>query len=289
MAEADRDLVTGVETTGHEWDGIKELNNPLPRWWLLVFYACIIYGLGYTVFYPAWPSFSGYTKGLLGYNSHADYYTEAKLAAAEKKQFTDQIAALDVGAIEKDPQLLAFSLAGGQAIFNENCAQCHGVGGQGQHGYPVLADDNWLWGGRLTDIEQTVRHGIRSPIDPDTRQSEMPRFGADAILDTAAIADVTEYVVGLSGHEADAAAQERGAKVFAANCVACHGANAEGNKEVGSPSLANNIWQFTGDRTAFAAQIAAPRHGVMPAWQGRLSDDLIKMVTVYVHSLGGGQ
>jgi cytochrome c oxidase cbb3-type subunit III len=289
MAEVERDLATGVQTTGHEWDGIKELNNPLPRWWLLVLYACVIYGLGYTVFYPAWPSLSGYTKGILGYNSHAEYYTEAAAAAEGKKQFTDRIAALGVDQISQDPQLLEFSLAGGQAVFNENCAQCHGVGGQGLRFYPVLADDNWIWGGRLADIEQTVRHGIRHADDPDTRQSLMPSFGVDGLLDKAKIADVTEYVVSLTGSEFDAAASERGAKVFAENCVVCHGEKAAGNKELGAPSLTSNIWQFTGDRAAFAAHINAPRHGVMPAWQGRLSDDLIKMVTVYVHSLGGGQ
>jgi cytochrome c oxidase cbb3-type subunit 3 len=288
MAKIERDDATGVDTTGHEWDGIKELNNPLPRWWLLVLYASIIYGLGYTVFYPAWPSLSGYTKGILGYNSHADYYTEAAAAAGAKKVYTDKIAALTVDDISKDPQLLEFSLAGGQAVFNENCAQCHGVGGQGQKGYPVLADDNWLWGGTLAQIEQTVRHGIRSE-DGETRQSQMPRFGADSILTPEQISDVADYVVALSGGEADAAAKERGAKVFAENCVACHGQNAEGNKELGAPSLTNNIWQFTGDRAAFAAQVTSPKHGVMPAWQGRLNDDLIKMVTVYVHSLGGGQ
>jgi cytochrome c oxidase cbb3-type subunit 3 len=288
MAKIERDDATGVDTTGHEWDGIKELNNPLPRWWLLVLYVCIIYGLGYTVFYPAWPSLSGYTKGILGYNSHADYYTEAAAAADAKKVYTDKIAALTVDDIAKDPQLLEFSLAGGQAVFNENCAQCHGVGGQGQKGYPVLADDNWLWGGTLAQIEQTVRHGIRSE-DSETRQSQMPRFGADSILTPEQINDVADYVVALSGGEVDAAAKERGAKVFAENCVACHGQNAEGNKELGAPSLTNNIWQFTGDRAAFAAQVTSPKHGVMPAWQGRLNDDLIKMVTVYVHSLGGGQ
>lgn len=194
---------------------------------------------------------------------------------------------MSVADIEKDPQLLEFSLAGGKAVFNENCAQCHGVGGQGQKGFPVLADDNWLWGGQLADIEQTVRHGIRSE-DPEARQSQMPRFGADAILDAAAINDVAEYVVSLSGGEADAAAKERGAKVFAENCVACHGETGAGNKDMGAPSLTANIWQFTGDK-AFVAQVTNPRHGVMPAWQGRLNDDLIKMVTVYVHSLGGGQ
>lgn len=289
MAEIERDHATGVQTTGHEWDGIKELNNPLPRWWLLVFYASIIYGLGYTVFYPAWPSLSNYTKGVLGYNSHADYYTDASAAALAQREFTDKISAIGVEEIERDPQLLAFSLAGGQAVFNENCAQCHGVGGQGQKFYPVLADDNWLWGGKLADIEQTVRHGIRATDDDGTRQSQMPRFGADSILDKAAVADVAEYVASLTSADFDAAARDRGAKIFTDNCVACHGENAGGKPELGAPSLTNNIWQFTGDRSAFAAQINSPRHGVMPAWQGRLSDERIKMVTIYVHSLSGGQ
>jgi cytochrome c oxidase cbb3-type subunit 3 len=288
MAEVERDLATGVQTTGHEWDGIKELNNPLPRWWLLVLYASILYAIGYTILYPAWPTLTGYTKGVLGYNSHADYYTDAANAAEAKKQFTDRIAAIGVADIAQDPQLLEFSLAGGKAVFNENCAQCHGVGGQGQKGYPVLADDNWLWGGQMAEIEQTIRHGIRSE-DPAARQSQMPRFGADAILDAAAVNDVADYIVALNGGEVDAAAKERGAKVFAEQCVACHGENAAGMKDLGAPSLVNNIWQFTGDKAAFVAQINNPRHGVMPAWQGRLSDDLIKMVTVYVHSLGGGQ
>jgi len=289
MARGERDDVTGVETTGHEWDGIKELNNPLPRWWLLVLYACILYALVYTIFYPAWPTLSGYTKGLLGYNSRAEYYQEAAKAAAGQEQFTQRIAALGITEISADPQLLEFSLAGGRAVFNENCAACHGVGGQGRPTFPVLADDKWLWGGSLAELEQTIRHGVRSADDDATRQSVMPRFGADAILEPAAIDDVANYVLSLNGSEVDAQSLDRGAKVFAENCVACHGEKAEGKKEFGAPALNDNIWQFVSDPKSLVSQISLPRHGVMPAWTKRLSDDRIKMVAIYVHSLGGGQ
>lgn len=289
MADVERDKISGTTTTGHEWDGIKELDTPMPRWWVLVFYATIIFAIGYTIAYPAWPSLSGYTKGLLHYNSHAEYFKEAKVAAAAQKQYVDRIAASTTEQIQGDPQLLEFAMAGGKAVFAENCAQCHGAGGQGQRNYPVLADDNWLWGGKLADIEKTVRHGIRSPNDADTRQSDMPRFGADALLKPDQISDVADYVLSLSGRQHDADAAKRGEAVFAQNCVACHGDKGQGNPEVGAPTLNDQIWQFGGTKADIVAQVTKPHQGVMPAWQGRLSDVQIKMVTTYVHNLGGGQ
>jgi cytochrome c oxidase cbb3-type subunit 3 len=289
MADVERDKISGTATTGHEWDGIKELDTPMPRWWVLVFYATIIFAIGYTIAYPAWPSLSGYTKGLLHYNSHAEYFKEAKIAAAAQKQYIDRIAASSTEQIQNDPQLLEFAMAGGKAVFAENCAQCHGAGGQGQRNYPVLADDNWLWGGKLADIEKTVRHGIRSPNDGDTRQSDMPRFGADGLLKPDQIADVADYVLSLSGAEHDADAAKRGEAIFAQNCVACHGDKGQGNQEVGAPTLNDQIWQFGGTKADIVAQVTKPHQGVMPAWQGRLSDVQIKMVTTYVHNLGGGQ
>lgn len=289
MAEVERDKVTGTATTGHEWDGIKELDTPMPRWWVLVFYATILFAVGYTIAYPAWPTLHGYTKGLLGYNSHAEYFKEAKIAAAAQKQYVDRIAAASVDQIGADPQLLEFAMAGGKAVFAENCAQCHGAGGQGQRNYPVLADDNWLWGGKLSDIEKTVRHGIRSPSDGDTRVSDMPRFGADAVLKPEQISDVADYVLSLSTTTADAEGAKRGADIFAQNCAACHGDKAQGNPEVGAPTLSDQIWQFGGTKADIVAQVTKPHQGVMPAWQGRLTDVQIKMVTTYVHNLGGGQ
>lgn len=289
MADVERDKISGTATTGHEWDGIKELDTPMPRWWVLVFYATIIFAIGYTIAYPAWPSLSGYTKGLLHYNSHAEYFKEAKVAAAAQKQYVDRIAASTTEQIQGDPQLLEFAMAGGKAVFAENCAQCHGAGGQGQRNYPVLADDNWLWGGKLADIEKTVRHGIRSPNDADTRQSDMPRFGADGLLKPDQISDVADYVLSLSGAQSDAEAAKRGEAIFAQNCVACHGDKGQGNQDVGAPTLNDQIWQFGGTKADIVAQVTKPHQGVMPAWQGRLSDVQIKMVTTYVHNLGGGQ
>lgn len=287
-ANVEKDAVTGTETTGHEWDGIKELNTPLPKWWLYVFYATIVWSIGYWVIYPAWPSFSGYTRGILGYNTRAEFNETMVAAAQSHQQFTDRIAAMDVEVVAADPELLRYAMAGGRAVFGENCAPCHGSGGQGAKGFPVLADDDWIWGGDLAAIQQTVLYGVRSAHD-ETRISDMPKFGTDGILDAAQIADVTQYVLSLGGRAEDAASVERGAVVFAENCAACHGEQGEGMQEVGAPSLADDIWLFGDSAEAISAQISNPRQGVMPAWDGRLNETAIKMATVYVHSLGGGQ
>jgi len=289
MAEVERDSVTGTPTTGHEWDGIKELDTPMPRWWLLTFYATIVFALVYTILYPAWPLLHSYTRGILGYSSHADYFKGADAAAAAQKQYVDRIAVASVDQITADPQLLEFAMAGGKAVFSENCSQCHGAGGQGQRGYPILADDNWLWGGKLSDIETTIRHGIRSPTDQATRVSDMPRFGADGLLQPGQITDVADYVLSLSEGAANPTALKNGSELFAQNCASCHGDKGQGNVEVGAPALNDQIWQFGGTRADIIAQITKPHQGVMPAWQGRLSDVQIKMVTTYVHSLSGGQ
>lgn len=288
MSEKERDAVTGTETTGHVWDGIKELNTPLPKWWVYVLYATIVWSIGYWVVYPAWPSLSSYTAGMMGYNSRAEHSAEVAKAAEAQKVWLDKIAASSVDQISADAELAEFAQNGGRAIFAENCAPCHGAGGQGAPGFPVLADDSWLWGGDLANIEMTIRHGIRS-ADPETRVSDMPRFGADQVLDEAQIADVADYVLSLSGTEVDAAAKDRGATVFAENCAACHGEQGQGMVELGAPALNDTIWQYGGNRDAIIAQVHLPKQGVMPAWQGRISDDWIKMVTIYVHNLGGGQ
>ncbi|HVZ02236.1 MAG TPA: cytochrome-c oxidase, cbb3-type subunit III [Dongiaceae bacterium] len=288
MTDINKDALTGKSTTGHEWDGIQELNTPLPKWWLTVFYACIAFAVLWWVLYPAIPFVHGYTKGLLGYNSHATYEQEAAAAADAQRVWLDKIAAASTEQINSDPELLNFAMGGGKALFNENCAACHAPGGAGRPNFPVLADDDWLWGGSLAAIEQTVRHGIRA-TDPDTRTNIMPNFGADGILKPEEIADVANYVLSLSGQTTDPAIVERGAKIFADNCVACHAEGGKGNPELGAPNLTDQIWLHGGDMPAIVAQITKPRHGVMPAWQGRLSDTQIKMLAVYVHALGGGQ
>jgi cytochrome c oxidase cbb3-type subunit 3 len=287
-ANVEKDSVTGTETTGHEWDGIKELNTPLPKWWLYVFYACIVWSIGYWVIYPAWPSLSGYTRGFLGYNTRAEFADTMAAVQESHRQFTDRIASMSVEEVTADPELLNYSMAGGRAVFGENCAPCHGAGGQGAKGFPVLADDDWIWGGDLAAIQQTVLYGVRSTSD-DTRVSDMPKFGVDAILEPAQIGDVAQYVLSLSGRAEDAAAAERGSAVFVEQCALCHGEQGQGMAELGAPNLTDDIWLYGGSAEAITAQVTNPKQGVMPTWDGRLSETAIKMATVYVHSLGGGQ
>jgi len=286
--KSEKDKYAAAGTTGHEWDGLQEYNNPLPRWWLYVFWATVIWSVGYWILYPSWPYVTGYTRGLLGYSQHESL--DRQIAAARERQgaFFQQMQSQSVEEITANRTLLEFALAGGRTQFAENCAPCHGAGGAGAKGYPRLADDDWLWGGDLAAIAETVRFGIRSD-HADTRVSEMPRFGADEILAPAAIADVAEYVLSLSGENADAPAVERGRQVFAEQCAACHGEDGHGMKELGAPNLTDRIWLHGGDRAAVIASISDMRMGVMPAWEGRLDDVTIKMLTVYVHALGGGQ
>ncbi len=285
MTEIDRDPVTGKPTTGHEWDGIKELNSPLPRWWLFVLYATIVWAIGYWVVYPTLP----FWGGVLGFNSRARLETAMTDAKAAQATWLDKLQPASLAAIEQDPDLLNFAMAGGKASFNENCAPCHAAGGAGRPGFPNLADDDWLWGGRLEDIETTIRHGIRFAGDEATRQNAMPRFGLDQLLPPDQIDDVTQFVLSLSGSPSDAVAAERGRAVFAAQCVACHGETGAGRTDLGAPDLTDSIWLYGSDAAAIRAQIVNPRQGVMPAWIDRLGETRIKMISVYVHSLGGGQ
>lgn len=287
MAEKHVDEVSGVETTGHEWDGIRELNNPLPRWWLWTFYACIVWALGYTVLYPAWPMLTGATPGILGYSSRAEYAADSAAAKIAQGDILQKIAASSLEEIVADPQMNQFAIAGGASAFKVNCSNCHGSGAAGGNGYPNLNDDDWLWGGNLETLQQTIAHGIRDATDPETRLSEMPAF-AD-ILQPQEIREVSAYVVSLTGKPKDAAMVEPGKQLFADNCASCHGEDAKGNREFGAPNLADAIWLKVHGETEVAAQVSAPKHGVMPAWQARLSGDTVKQLTVYIHSLGGGE
>ncbi|MDX8434740.1 cytochrome-c oxidase, cbb3-type subunit III [Mesorhizobium sp. M4B.F.Ca.ET.215.01.1.1] len=287
MSSEHIDDVSGISTTGHEWDGIKELNNPLPRWWVITFYVTIIWAVGYTIAYPAWPMLSSATKGVLGYSSRNDVRNELAAAEAAKGKYVAAIQEKTVSQIAADDALREFAVAAGGATFKVNCVQCHGSGAQGSKGFPNLNDDDWLWGGMATQVEQTIMHGIRFASDPDTRQSEMPAFGA--IITGDQIKQVSAYVAGLSGPVQNKGLIEPGAKVFAENCVACHGANAKGNREFGAPDLTDAIWLYGSGETAIAAQVREPKHGVMPAWIGRLGETKVKELAVYVHSLGGGK
>jgi cytochrome c oxidase cbb3-type subunit 3 len=277
------------ETTGHEWDGIYELNKPLPRWWLWTFYATIVWAVGYWILYPAWPTLAGYSKGMLGYSQREMVAGDLDQAKAAKASFRDRIAATELDDIVKDPELLRFALAGGEAAFGDNCAPCHGRGAQGAPGYPNLRDDSWLWGdGTLDAIHKTILVGIRAD-HPETQTNQMPAFGRAGILTEAQIDDVAEYALSLSGEADDKLAAERGAPLFAANCAACHGPEGKGNAAMGAPDLADALWLYAADKAVVMDSIRNGRGGVMPAWSTRLDREQIKELAIYVHSLGGGR
>jgi len=289
MATTERDAVTGTETTGHEWDGIRELNTPLPRWWVWTFYATIVWSLGYVIAYPAIPLISNATTGVLGWSSRGDVATAVADARAAQSGMLERIASTDLETINADADLQAFAVAGGKSAFAVNCSQCHGSGAAGSAGYPNLNDDDWIWGGDLDSIYTTIAHGIRHDTDEDTRLSEMPAFGADELLEREQISDVADHVLSLSGLDHDAAAAERGAEIFADNCAACHGDAGEGIRDLGGPALADAIWLYGGDKASIIAQATRPKHGVMPAWSTKLDDVTIKQLAVFVHALGGGE
>jgi cytochrome c oxidase cbb3-type subunit 3 len=281
------DTATGVSTTGHEWDGIRELNNPLPRWWLWVFYATIVWAFGYWVLYPAWPLISSHTTGILGWNSRSAVAVQIQDLQALRAETSTRLTNASLADIEKSPDLLSLARAEGRVAFADNCAPCHGAGGGGAKGFPNLNDDDWLWGGTLADIQQTITHGIRSG-DDEGRQGNMTPFGG--VLSKADISAAADYVLSLSGAgPADTPSAKKGAAVFAANCAVCHGADGKGKQELGSKNLTDGIWLYGGDKATIMQTITNGRGGVMPAWAGRLSPTTIKALTVYVHTLGGGQ
>jgi cytochrome c oxidase cbb3-type subunit III len=288
----DIDHHSGVETTGHEWDGIKELNNPLPRWWVLVFYATIVWAIAYWVAFPAWPMLSDYTRGMLGYSERAAATAGVAADKAAQSKFTDLIAKDSVAEINSNPELLKFSMTAGRAAFLNNCAGCHGSGAQGNPGFPNLNDDNWLWGGTLDQIQQTILYGVRNGSDQARgggSTAGMPERAS--VLKPDQINDVAEYVLSLSKRSTDAAAAERGKAIFTGDggCNGCHGDDAKGNQEVGSVNLTAGIFQWGGSKATIVKTITEGRAGVMPAWSGKLEPAVIKELAVYVHSLGGGQ
>lgn len=284
------DAVTGVATTGHEWDGVRELNNPLPRWWLWLFYLTIVWAIGYWIVYPAWPLLTGSTEGVLGWHSRTAVSEDLDQLKQTRGPMVSKLAAASVADIAADPQLLAFARAQGRTAFADNCAPCHGAGGGGAKGYPNLNDDDWIWGGKLDEIAQTIRFGVRS-ADPKTRAGAMmPAFGRDGILKQDQISAVADYTRSLSGLPVERGADlAAGKKIYADNCAVCHGPEGKGNRELGSPNLTDKIWLYGSDKTVIVDGIRNGRGAVMPSWQGRLDDSTIKALTVYVHSFGGGE
>ncbi|QBY01598.1 cytochrome-c oxidase, cbb3-type subunit III [Rhodophyticola sp. CCM32] len=279
------------ETTGHSWDGIKEFNNPLPRWWLWTFYGCIFWGLIYTIAYPAWPLIQGATPGILGYSTRAEVAEDIQSFDAANASVLARMEEVELAAITPgdNPDLYSYAIQGGAATFATWCSQCHGSGAAGVQasGYPNLLDDDWLWGGTIDDIHFTVSHGIRNEDDPDARYSEMTAF--EGILTDEEIASVVQYVRNISNQEADATLAAAGETVFLDNCAACHLDDATGDRFLGAPNLTDAIWLYGGDEVALEETVRHARFGVMPNWNTRLSEAEIRSVAVYVHSLGGGE
>ena len=283
------DAVTGTATTGHVWDDIRELNTPLPRWWLWLFYITIVWAIGYWIVYPAWPLFSSYTKGMFGWQSREAIVRDIAELKALRGPMNAKLAAASLTEIAANPELADFARAQGRSAFAENCAGCHGAGGGGAKGYPNLNDDDWLWGGKLDQLHQTIQFGVRSG-HRQARESQMPAFGRDNMLKSEEIVTVANYVRSIASLSTrpgvDLAA---GKKLFADNCAVCHGEDGKGNKELGAPNLTDGIWLFGSDEASIIEVIANSRGGVMPAWSERLDPVTIKALTVYVHTLGGGE
>ncbi len=282
------DEVTGQETTGHEWDGIKELDTPMPRWWLWTFYATIVWAIAYMIAMPAVPLVSDYTKGVLGYSQRDTVRTQIVEAREAQSAFISRIEEASLEEILDVDDLREFAVAGGRSAFAVNCSQCHGANGAGAPGYPNLNDDAWIWGGSIQDIHETIRVGIRSEHD-DTRFNEMPAFLKDELLPREQVADVVEYVLAISGQEHQADAAVRGRDVFVEQCAACHKENGKGDRELGAPNLVDAIWLYGGDRDSIWDTVANARNGVMPNWDDKLDPVTRKQLSVYVHSLSGGE
>ena len=286
MANKRIDEATGTHFVGHEWDGIEELDTPMPRWWLITFWLTILFSLGYVIAYPAWPMVERATEGVLGWSSRGQLAKEMSVADQSRVSVREALARIPIERLNEDSELMAQAVAGGNAAFKVHCSQCHGAGAAGSQtlGYPNLNDDDWLWGGDLKAIEYTLVHGIRQAGNERTRMSVMPAFAG--ALEPAQLDAVVSHVLSLSGK---ARTSPPGAEVYANNCVVCHGPAGEGSRELGAPRLNDAIWLRGGSREDIARQILNPRMGQMPAWEGRLDPVTIKMLAAYVHSLGGGE
>lgn len=283
MTEPRLDEQTGQKTTGHSYDGIEELNTPLPRWWLWTFYITIIWGVGYTIAYPAWPMLNKATAGVLAYSTRGEVATEIAAHEAANSAYVTALLDVELAALPADDALHRYAIARGASVFQAQCSQCHGSGAAGAVGYPNLLDNDWLWGGALEQIAYSVRHGIRNETDWDAHYSEMPKFGE--ILEPSEIDALADFVLSLP----DGGNAGSGAAMYADNCAACHGDTGLGDRGQGAPNLADAIWLYGGDKEAVLESITNARFGVMPAWGQRLSEEDVRAVSAYVHSLGGGE
>lgn len=287
MTEKHIDELSGVETTGHEWDGIQELNNPMPRWWVWTFYATIVWAIGYVILFPAWPLVSSATTGVLGWSSRGELAATMNQVAEGQAELVAAIAEKSLPEIIADENLYRFARSAGDAAFKINCVQCHGSGAQGSPGYPNLNDDDWIWGGDIESIHHTIAHGVRFAGDEETHISEMPPFGD--MLESPEIRQIAAYVASFTRDPSNSALADAGRELYADNCAACHAEDGTGEPTMGAPNLADAIWLYGSTEAEIATQIRKPQHGVMPAWQARLGEVTVKQLAVYVYSLGGAE
>lgn len=289
MADRRIDQPTGTATVGHEWDGIEELDTPMPRWWLYTLYATIVFAIGYVVAYPAIPLLTRATSGTLGWSSKGAFDAEVAADRQRKSATLAAIAGTPIEGILRDPALLKVATEGGRAAFKINCTTCHGSGAAGSKGYPNLNDDDWLWGGDIATIQRTLIDGVRYPGNDATRMSQMPAFGRDGLLPPEDLQNVVSYVRYISRQDAASPAARAGATVFANNCAVCHGGTGAGNRAFGAPKLTDKIWLYGGDRDSITDTVTNARYGIMPAWRHQLDPVTIKMLATYIYSLGGGE
>lgn len=288
MAVTERDPHTGYLTTGHEWNGIKELNTPVPRpvWFFLI--ATVLFSLGYWVLMPAWPLGVSYTKGLLGIDQRTSVSESLKQAAQDRETWTRRVETEDYAAIRSDAQLMTIVRQAGRTLFGDNCAACHGHNARGGKGFPNLTTSSWLWGGSPEAIAETIRVGINSS-HPNSRTGQMLAFGRDSVLPRAEIENVVSYVRSLSNAEAarqvPAENIAAGKKTFADNCASCHGDDGKGKVDMGAPDLTDSNWIYGGDAQTIFTTVWSGRQGHMPAWENRLSALDRKILTLYLTDL----
>ncbi|MEN2494917.1 MAG: Cbb3-type cytochrome c oxidase subunit CcoP [Hyphomicrobiaceae bacterium hypho_1] len=283
------DELSGTQTTGHEWDGIKELDTPMPRWWVRTFYATIVFALGYVIYYPSIPLIETSTVGISGVTARGVFEEQLAVDKQNKSKLDARLVSMPLEDVRKDDELYRYAVSGGESLYKVYCTQCHGSGAQGAVGYPNLNDDDWLWGGDISSIRATIAHGVRNDADEDARLSMMPSFGSDGILNSTEISSVVDYVLKLSGKDHNVRRAKDGEAIFSENCVGCHGDNGLGNRDLGAPNLADELTLYGNDRQSLIHQITSPRHGVMPPWLRRIGEPKVRQLAFYIHSLGGGE
>lgn len=290
MAIGKRDPYTGHMTTGHEWNGITELNTPVPRAVYFFLAVTAAFAVVYWLLMPAWPVGKTYTRGLLGLDDRSGVAEELRQAASAREVWAQRIEKSDYNAIQSDAALMSVVRETGRTLFNDNCSVCHGANGKGSPGYPALTSGSWLWGGDPETVAETLRVGINSSHS-ETRTSQMLAFGRDQVLSRSDIEALVTYIQDLSTQSQSRAPKTSpgGQEIFTANCVSCHGENGSGNSDLGAPNLTDPFWIYGGDRQSIYTSIYQGRQGHMPHWEDRLSPLERKTLTLYVLDLRSPQ